>query len=126
MLEFSYRLTGRPIGLGLTRPLGELHFLLGWPAFVAAALALSIAHRWLRVRQLPLAIRMTLTAAAPAALTMLLLVRPLQDVSGAGDRETMMLIVSSTALIRWAIFGFVVEMLPLQLVQPRAARDPIA
>jgi membrane protein DedA with SNARE-associated domain len=126
LLEFAYRLTARPIGLGLTRPFGGLHFLLGWPVFIVAALTLSIAHRWLRVRQIPRSLRLTLTAAVPAVLTLLLLVRRLDGLAGAANSETANLIIVSTALIRWAIFGLVVELLPLQMSRPRTGRRQTA
>lgn len=115
LLEFGYRVTDRPTSLGFTRSLGRLYFVLGWPVFAATAMGLALVHYRLRERGLPAALRLLVTTAVPAAATLILLLQPLRDMAGAEARATTILIVTSTALIRWAIFGLVVELLPLRI-----------
>ncbi len=115
ILKLVARLSGDTVRLGITQPLEELHFILAWPVFLLAAVGCGLLHRQFRLRQVVPTLRLLVTTILPAGLTLLLLVEPLRDMAGPEARETSRTLVASTAIVRWAIFGFVVELLPLHV-----------
>ena len=119
VVETVVRAVGRPSGLGISRSLDELHVLLGWPSFLLLAMGIGAAYRRFGLRNLPLTLRVSITACAPLVVTLLATMVPLLAAEPGPARTIAMWLLVPAAVVRWLGFGIALECLPLD--RPRAA-----
>ena len=100
------------------RSLGEVHFVLGWPVFLAVAAIIGAVYRRFDARRLPVLVRLALTSLLPLSLMAVLTIEPLFELGGLHARPVALLLVGPAAVARWAVFGLMLELLPLD------PRDP--
>lgn len=117
------QLEGRQPVLGLLRADEIGRLLLGWPMFMASAVAVMWVYRSLRLDRFPLLIRVLLTGGVPLLTSLLLLV--LLGGPSASTSSTLPVLVVSVLAIRWVVFALVIEIAHggSSCVTPRVGSD---
>lgn len=104
ILDFLTRFSASTPRLLAGEPRSGLHLLLGWPAFIALAGLLGVIDEWLGAERLPAQQRILVTAGAPLALTLaIVLVVTWRDATGPHGGGAGVLVL--TEVLRWTAFG---------------------